>query len=352
MKTLRLAAVLALPLLFALPISGPAAAEDPVPSAKDYPAPPAGWQVPRTAWGDPDLRGMWPVDYLQGTPRERPADLGERREWTEDEYRARLANAEQGMTLITQQDKIGILGMGHWTERGRPLWQTSLIVEPANGRAPALTDAGQRARAAVKDSWNTEVFDKLTDFGNWDRCLTRGLPGSFMPGAYNMGIRIMQSPGLVTIPIEMVHETRLIYLDGRAAPPPDVTQYLGYSRGRWEGDTLVVETTNFTPGMSNGVTPNSAQMKLTERFTPTGPDQIRYEAWVEDPVMLTAPYKIDMPWRRNPNYEFFEYACHEGNVQIRGYITATSPRFQHLREEQWAEQGEEPTPAAGSGGAP
>ena len=125
-----------------------------------------------------------------------------------------------------------------------------------------------------------------------------------------------------------------------------MTQYLGYSRGHWEGDTLVIETTNFTPGMSNGASPNSAQMKLTERLTPTGPDQIRYEAWVEDPVMLTAPYKIDMPWRRNPNYEFYEYACHEGNVQVRGYITATSPRFAHLREEQWAEQGEEPTPEA------
>ena len=92
---------------------------------------------------------------------------------------------------------------------------------------------------------------------------------------------------------------------------------------------------------------------MNTRFTPTGPDQIRYEVWVEDPVMLSAPYKIDMPWHRNPNYEFYEYACHEGNVQIRGYITATSPRFAHLREEQWAQQGERPTePAAGSGGNP
>jgi len=351
MKTLRLAAVLALPLLFAAPAV--AQDSDPVPSVKDYPAPPAGWTVPRTAWGDPDLRGMWPVDYLQGTPRERAPDLGTRAEWTDEEYQARQAQADQGANLIVQQDKVGILGMGHWTERGHPLWQTSLITVPANGRAPAVTEAGQRARAAVHDSWNTEVFDKLSDFGNWDRCLTRGLPGSFMPGAYNMGIRIMQSPGLVVIPIEMVHETRLIYLDGRDAPPPNVTQYLGYSRGHWEGNTLVVETTNFTPGMSNGVTPNSAQMKLHERFTPTGPDQIRYEAWIEDPVMLTEPYKIDMPWHRNSNYEFYEYACHEGNVQIRGYITATSPRFAHLREEQWAQQGERPTPeTTGSGGNP
>ncbi len=329
----------------------PAVAEDPVPSAKDYPAPPAGWQVPRTAWGDPDLRGMWPVDYLTPTPRERPLDIGNRTEWTEEEYQQRFAAAEEGQTLIVKQDKIGILGMGHWTERGLPLWQTSLVGGPT-GRYPALTAEGQRARAAVKDSWNTEVFDKLTDFGNWDRCLTRGLPASLMPGAYNMGIRVMQSPGLVVIAIEMVHETRFVYLDGRDPPPAEINQYLGYSRGHWEGDSLVIETTNFTPGMSNGVSPNSSQMKLTERLTPMGPDQIRYEAWVEDPVMLTEPYKIDMPWRRNPNYEFYEYACHEGNVQIRGYITATSPRFQHLRVEQWAQQGEEPTPTPGSGGAP
>ena len=348
MKTLRLAAaLLALPLLFA----APARAEDPVPSAKDYPAPPAGWQVPRTAWGDPDLRGMWPVDYLVGTPRERPAELGTRTEWSEEEYRARLATAEEGLTLIARQDKVGILGMGHWTERGRPLWQTSLIAQPANGRLPALTAEGERAKAAVRDSWNTEVFDTLGDFGNWDRCLTRGLPGSLLPGAYNMGIRIVQSPGLVVVAIEMVHETRLIYLDGRAPPPADVTQYLGFSRGHWDGDTLVVETTNFTPGMSNGATPNSAQMKLTERLTPMGPDQIRYEAWVEDPVMLAEPYKIDMPWRRNPNYEFYEYACHEGNVQIRGYITATSPRFEALRQARFAAEGNGETPS-GPGGAP
>jgi hypothetical protein len=153
------------------------------------------------------------------------------------------------------------------------------------------------------------------------------------------------------IAIEMVHETRLVYLDGREPPPADVTQYLGFSRGRWDGDTLVIETTNFTPGMSNGATPNSAQMKLTEHLTPMGPDQIRYETWVEDPVMLAEPYKIDMPWRRNPNYEFYEYACHEGNVQIRGYITATSPRFEALRQARFAAEGNGETPS-GPGGAP
>lgn len=346
---LRLLAA-ALPLLFAAPVLGQASTSalphDPVPSKLDYPSPPAGWHVKRTAWGDPDLRGMWPVDYLSPTPRERPANMGARTELNDAEYQERLGAAKERIGLLPAQEKLGILGMGSWTELGLPLHQTSMVTMPANGRFPALTPEGAAAKAAVHDSWNTAVFDNLSDFGNWDRCLTRGLPGSLLPGAYNMGIRIMQSPGLVVIPIEMVHETRMIYLDGRAAPPPSVTQYLGVSRGHWEGDSLVVETTNFTPGMSNGVTPNSAQMTLRERFTPTGPDQIRYEAWVDDPVMLTAPYKLDMPWHRNPKYKFFEYACHEGNVQIRGYITATSPRFAKLREQQFASRGERPSPPA------
>ena len=343
---LRLLAA-ALPLLFAAPVVAgitlPPLSQDPVPSKLDYPAPPAGWHVPRTSWGDPDLRGMWPVDYLAPTPRERTPDMGTRTQLNDDEYKERLGAAKERLGLLPAQEKVGILGMGSWTELGLPLHQTSMVTEPANGRYPALTPEGARAKAAVHDSWNTQVFDKITDFGNWDRCLTRGLPGSLLPGAYNMGIRILQSPKLVTIAIEMVHETRLIYLDGRAAPPPSVQNYLGFSRGHWEGSSLVVETTNFTPGMSNGVTPNSDQMKLTERFTPTGPNQIRYEAWVEDPVMLTAPYKLDIPWQRNPKYKLFEYACHEGNVQIRGYITATSPRFAKLRQQQFAARGDQPT---------
>ena len=258
--------VAALPLLFAVPLS----AQDAVPSAKDYQVPPAGWKVARTAWGDPDLRGMWPLDYLAATPRERPPELGERTEWTPEEYQERMGQAEQRIGLEAAQDKIGILGMGHWREDGRPLWQSSMITQPANGRYPALTEAGAKAAAEVRTSWNTEVFDRISDFGIWDRCLTRGMPGSMLTGAYNMGIRVMQSPGLLVIGLEMVHETRKVYLDGRAAPPPEVTEYLGISRGRWDGDALVIETTNFTPGLSNGPTPNSAQMKVTERLTPQG----------------------------------------------------------------------------------
>ena len=205
MKILRLSCA-ALALLLAAPVL----ADDPVPSAKDYPAPPAGWKVARTAWGDPDLRGMWPVDYLAATPRERPAEVGTRTEWTEEEYKERFGQAEQRQGLEAAQGRLRILGMGHWREDGLPLWQTSMITEPANGRYPALTEAGRTAAAGVKNSWNTEVFDKITDFGIWDRCLSRGMPGSMLTGAYNMGLRVMQAPDLVVIAIEMVHETRKV----------------------------------------------------------------------------------------------------------------------------------------------
>lgn len=285
------------------------------------------YKAGRTAWGDPDLTGMWPVDQVGQTPRQRPERFGTRAELTEEEYQAALKIGRDGLSLGDRQDKVGILGMGHWAERGLPLRQTSLIVAPANGRYPALTAAGQQAAAAEKTSWNHETFNVMTDFGIFDRCITRGMPGSMLPGAYNGGIRILQAPGLLTIQLEMIHETRMVWLDGRAPPPAAVTSVLGWSRGHWEGDALVIETSNFTPGMSNGPSPNSAAMTVRERLTPLGPDTIRYEAWIEDPVMMAEPYKIDFPWTRNPEYKFFEYACHEGNVSIRDYIKATGTAF-------------------------
>ena len=155
------------------------------------------------------------------------------------------------------------------------------------------------------------MFDKLSDFGNWDRCLTRGLPGSFMPGAYNMGIRIMQSPGLVAIPIEMVHETRFIYLDGRDAPPADVTQYLGYSRGHWEGDTLVVETSHIESGtfMNNGFNHSDA-LKLSERFrlAPDG-NTLWLTQVYEDPDVFEGLAARYMAWTRRPGEFVFPYEC-------------------------------------------
>ncbi len=303
--------------------------------AARFQPPPAGWQVPRTAWGDPDLRGTWPVDYLGQTPRERPAQYGTRAFLTDEEYRASFEEAQFQLDRYDEEVQLGVMSMGHWAERGHPLRQTSMVVEPANGRYPPLTPLGQQLRANEHTSWNTEVFDTMDDFGIFDRCLTRGMPSSMLPGAYNAGIELFQSPGLVAISLEMIHETRLVHIGG--TPPPPAVQFdLGHSVGRWEGDTLVIETTNFRPGMSMGPAPNSDQLKVTERLTMMNPDQIRYEAWVADPLVMEGQYKLDIPWLRHPGYGMFEYACHEGNVQVRGYIMSTSPRFADQREAAWA----------------
>ena len=302
---------------------------------------PKGWKVPRTAWGDPDLRGEWPVDYLAATPRQRPASFGTRAELTDEEYAAALKNANAQLDQYAQEDKVNKMGMGHWTERGRPLRQTSLMTYPLDGQLPPATPEGQKLAAAGKSSWTEEVFNWTDDFNLYDRCITRGMPGSMLPGAYNSGIEVWQAPGLVAIKLEMIHETRMVWLDGRAAPPPDLQYWLGFSRGHWEGNSLVIETTNFMPGSSLGNSgntakpvPNSDRMKVMERLTPTGPDTIQYEAWVDDPVVLTGPFKYDFPWRRNPGYVQYEYACHEGNEQFRGYIEgrSTNPRLVEKRE--------------------
>jgi len=288
------------------------------------------WTVLHTAWGDPDLRGRWPLDYLAQTPRNRPAQYGTRAELTDAEYAAALKAAGAQAELYAKEVKIGKMGMGHWTERGQPLRQTSLTTEPADGRMPAMTAEGTRRAAGMRSSWSEQSWDWVDDFNSFDRCITRGMPSSMLPGVYNSGIEVFQSPGFVAIRLEMIHETRLIPLDGRRGPAAPVKGWLGYSRGYWEGNALVIETRNFLPGVPIGnvgtnprPVPSSEAMVMKERLTPTGPDTIRYEAWIEDPVVLTAPFKLDFPWRRNSDYMIYEYACHEGNVQLRGFITSS-----------------------------
>ena len=292
------------------------------------------WSAPRTEWGDPDLRGKWPIDIVGQTPRERPKHFGTRAELTEEEYEAAFAEAQRQLDRYEAEDEANLMGMGHWAERGYPLRQTSLITEPADGRYPPMTEEGARRAAQQKSSWTETQFDWVDDLSVWDRCITRGMPGSMLPGAYNGGIEVFQAPGIVAISLEMIHDTRIVYLDGRPAPPAAVTSWLGFSRGHWDGNTLVIETTNITPGGHIGnvgdsprPVPNSAAMKITERLTPAGPNTIRYEAWIEDPVVLTAPFKLDFPWTRNEDYGMFEYACHEGNISVRDYILATGSQF-------------------------
>lgn len=339
-------AALAVPLFLA---AAAAAAQDAKPTAKaaattttpDEPGlkAPKGWKAPRTEWGDPDLRGRWPIDNLSSTPSQRPPNLGTKAWLTDEEYAAAKKQADDQLKLYNLEVKANRMGMGHWTERGVPMRQTSLIMEPANGRIPPPTPLGAELSKNMKSSWTENVFTWVTDFSPMDRCITRGMPGSMMPGAYNSGIEVWQSPGYAVIKTEMIHEARIIPIAGKGPPPPAVKSWMGYSVGHWEGDTLVVETTNFVPGQPIGgdggtgrPIPNSDQMKVVERLTPTGPDHIHYEATISDPKTLSAPFKLDFPWTRRPDYVQYEYACFEGNEQTRGYIEGTSPYEAAKRE--------------------
>jgi hypothetical protein len=297
------------------------------------------WTVPRTEWGDPDLRGIWPLDAVGSTPMQRRPDLGAQAHLTDEQYQQALENARQAAAGYDREDKNGTIGAGHWFERGNVLRQTSLIMEPVNGRVPPMTSAGLAKAEAMHSSWDNDVFEKIADFNSLDRCITRGMPASMIPFPYNNGVEVFQAPGYVVLNLEMIHETRIVPLDGRPKLPASMRTWLGESRGHWEGDTLVIETTNFNGespmvivGPSNEPIPTSPELRVLERLTPTGPDSIHYEAWIEDPTVLTAPFKLDFPWTRNDDYGVFEYACHEGNTLVPAYIRATSPRFAAERD--------------------
>lgn len=291
---------------------------------------PAVYTAPRTAWGDPDLEGMWPIDKLNGTPVQRPASFGERRLLTDEEFAERVERLRGLNGRYDAEIAANKMGIGHWAEMGRPNRLTSLIVEPANGRVPPLTAEGQSRSATMTSSWSNIPFDKVSDFNPLDRCITRGLPASMFPFMYNSGIEIMQAPGYVVIRLEIVHETRVVPVDGRAALAPEIRQWLGESRGRFEGDTLVIETRNFNAespmlivGPGGTPIPTSRELKVVERLTRVAADAIDYEIAVEDPVVLTGPWKAAFPLERDTDYRFFEYACHEDNSAVRNFIVTS-----------------------------
>ncbi|HUF71445.1 MAG TPA: hypothetical protein VMR74_00960 [Gammaproteobacteria bacterium] len=290
----------------------------------------ADWVTPRTEWGDPDLQGIWPMRYLNGTLLQRPESFGERRFLNDDEYAERVERLAGLNARYDNEISSGQIGQGHWSEMGEPNRYTSLIVEPANGRIPPMTGEGERRSAMMTSSWSGGPFDSLADFNALDRCITRGLPASMFTFMYNSGIEIRQSPGYVIIRLELVHETRVVPVDGRPPLPSAIGQWLGESRGYWEGDTLVIETANFNAesamtivGPGSTPIPTSTELRIVERLTRTAEDTIDYEITVEDPVVLTGPWRAAYPWKRDSEYRFYEYACHEDNRTIRDFINSS-----------------------------
>ena len=283
------------------------------------------YKPPKTPWGEPDLRGIWPLNHLIATPFQRPKQYGNRRMMTDEEYtaaeqRAQARNKRFESGAIPQADSgSGVLRL------------TSLLSFPEDGQFPALTPHGQELSNAMHGSYKPgqTVFDSPSDFDEWDRCITRGMPVSMEPRNYNNGLEIMQSPGYVEIVLEMAHEVRIIPTTPQPPPDPAIKTWLGISRGHWEGNTLVVETTNFNgkgdlanagvPG-SPRLVPNSQEEHVTERFTRTGPDTIDFQMRVEDPDVIVSPFVVSYPMKLDNKYQMFEYACHEGNEAIRGYI--------------------------------
>jgi hypothetical protein len=313
-------------------------------------AQPSAWKQPMTPWGEPDLRGIWPLNHLISTPFQRPEKVGERRFLTDEEFAAAQKSAQDRNTRFQS-------GAIPQADAGEATRLTSLMVDPPNGRFPELTAKGKELYEQMRGSYKPgqTVFDSPDDFDSWDRCITRGLPVSMLPRNYNNGIRIMQFPGYVVIVLEMAHETRIIptLRQARGRPEPSrgattkrpaldgsIRQYLGESRGRWEGNTLVVETTNFNgktamtnlgvPG-SPALTPSTPNLRFTERFTRTAQDTIDYQMTVEDPEILTTrKWSAAFPMKLDNDYLMFEYACHEGNTAIRNYIETS--RFERAKK--------------------
>jgi hypothetical protein len=291
------------------------------------------YRVPKTPWGDPDLQGKWPISHLMSVPLQRPKQYGERLEFTPQELEQQQRAIQAQNTRYQQEDAAGRISMGHWVENTELPVQTSWIIDPPDGQLPAQTEEGKRMSAAMGSDWNRTVFDSVADFGPWGRCITRGLPNGMLPNPYNNGIEILQAPGYVVINLEMVHEARIIPVNGMSRLDDSIKQWLGSSRGRWEGDVLVVETTNFngetsmtdppTRGSPTDPRASSTAQKITERFERVAHDRIIYTQTVSDPVTQVSDYTVRAPWKLDEDYEFYEYACHEDNTAVRNFITSS-----------------------------
>ena len=280
----------------------------------------SGWTPLRTAWGDPDLQGRW--TNTTTTPLERPDDLGER-ELLTDEERAVLdeagdrAREQRGVAPATGE--TGSYN-NFWVERGTRIARTSLIIDPPDGKLPPLMPREANRRAA-SEAYRDREPDGPEDRNLYERCISRGLPGAMMPGFYNHNYQIFQAPGYVVILVEMIHDARIIPLHERPHPDQRIRQWLGDSRGRWEGDTLVVETANFNPvkGRALTVFGGSAATRLVERFVRLDDETIDYQFTVTDPTEYARPWTTAIPMTKLEG-RLFEYACHEGNYGLENIL--------------------------------
>jgi hypothetical protein len=334
---------------------------------------PQGWIHPKTPWGEPDIQATLNMMQAAGVPLERcansyrfggpPCDMN-KRWWTEEEYNQRVAAArgrgDLGRELI-EKGEFGRALLTGVTDSSTPQRQTNLIVDPPNGLLPDLTLEAKRRALEMGSSWalpgEDPVYEDPLDFDFWDNCRSRGMPSSMMPYRYNGGFRILQAPGVVVFDLEMIHDSRIIYTDGRPPLTSAHKQYMGESRGRWEGNTLVVETANYKEGppMINLAVvgspagnrfPVSDKMRTTEQVTRLNNEMWLYEIETEDPVILTRPFTVRYPMRNDPTYEWWEYGCHEGNTIVQNYSDTNRYERAHPAAEPPAQSAEVPPDVA------
>ncbi len=286
---------------------------------------------PRTPWGDPDLQGTWTSEGELGIPFERSTQYGNRQLLTDEEFVQRKSQADRLLQTDNAEFNVetadisnaGQVGSAtspppHWLERGTPSRRTSIVIDPPDGRVPPM-QPGVRPVLAL-GSFSAGVYNGPEELSMWDRCITRTMPGVTFPTVYNANTRLVQGPGYVAITYEMIHDTRIIPIGQTPHIAPSIRQYFGDSRGRWEGNTLVVDVTNFSP--KNNYRGSGETLHLIERFTRVNATTMRYEVTIDDPATWTKPWTAALDMRTQPQ-GLFEYACHEGNYGMRNMLSAS-----------------------------
>jgi len=359
-------------------ISGQGRVDSPGVIAPDGNVPALGsYKVPKTPWGEPDLQGTYNANDLQGIPMQRAQTVGTRYRLNDDEFKQRVSQRDQNVANDNSDEfsldraeefeaRFGTVGGAvspppHWLERARSVSRvSSYVIEPADGRIPALTPAAQaaaqqrqQAQAARRRQLNGIEADWTTDRSNYDRCISTGVLNSVTPKIYNSGSRIVQGPGWVAFQNEMIHETRVIPTDGRKNVHGAIKNWMGNSVGRWEGDVLVVETRNVKPESAINGQPLSDDGVLIERITLSDANTLDYRMTVNDPKVYAGAWTMRMPIPREESYGYFEYGCHEGNYAMQNLLSGS--RAEEKRRAEAVARGEkipeyvEPARGGGAG---
>ncbi len=293
--------------------------------------------APRTPWGDPDLQGTWSSEAELSVPFERAAQYGDRRFLTDAEFEQRQTQTATQLQSDLSEFEVftadtrnaGAVGSAtspppHWLERGKASRRTSLVIDPPDGRVPATVAGRGRGRGLAAGTFAGGQFSGGSfagpqDLSLWERCITRGVPAAIFPTVYNANIRIVQGPGVVAITYEMIHNTRVIPIGNASHVGAAIRGYEGDSRGRWEGDTLVIDTTNFSDKTS--YRGSGETLHLIERFR-RDRDGLHYEVTMDDPKTWAKPWTAALTLEAQPDDSLFEYACHEGNNSMRNILSA------------------------------